>query len=118
MTVVGETPTIGTMKDVTGDIYQAGQSPKKFRADQAVADRKSNVLTLSGKVSIYAPDQKANMKCDKVVWYGEREVLDGEGNVSLVTDRYSLTGLNAVEARPDFSVVATPDMFTEGHGKG
>jgi hypothetical protein len=113
--VSGEIPTFGTMTGVRGEIYQNGKPPKVFRADTAIADKQSDVLTLSGQVSVYSPDQKANLKCDKVVWDPHKEIVQATGNVTVGNDKYTLTGLPAIMARSDFSVIATPDMFQEAN---
>src|SRR5437764_8226998 len=82
LTVVGEKPTVGTMHDVSGELFENGK-PQRFRADEAIADEASLVLTLTGRVSVFSAEDSTNLICDKVVYLAKPQLLRAIGNVTV-----------------------------------
>lgn len=113
---VNGAPQLGKLKGVSGELLQQGD-PKSFRADEAIADRQSNVLTLTGKVSVYSPRDKANLVCEKVVYLSKDQLLHATGNVTVKSPQYSISGVPEVMSKADFSVIASPDLFGGTNGK-
>jgi len=109
-----DVPVVSSMSGVSGEIFES-DGTKSFRADRAVADKNSNVLTLTGDVSVYAPKQRANLKCKKLVYNAVRKTFLGSGNVSLTSPTVTLTGVPEAESDSNFNQVASPEMFKEGH---
>jgi len=114
LTVTGEVPEQATMKTVDGEILQDNEA-KRFRADRAIADKKSNILTLTGHVSIYSPKRGANLRCDKLVYSADEKLFRASGNVSFLSKNTTIVGIPAAFAASDFSQVASPDMYKESH---
>lgn len=110
VTFEGDEVQVGRMQDVSGQIYQK-DGVKSFRADNAEGDHSSQILTLTGHVSVYSPKEDANLKCEKLIYDAKKKLYSASGDVSLVNRRYSLTGLPAAIADSSLSQVATPDMF-------
>lgn len=115
--VTSAEPILGTMHGVSGEIAQEGKPARTFIADTAVGDKEKNVLTLMGNVSVYAPEDSGNVRCDKLVYDANAGVFLANGNVSLKNKDYSLGGFPALNATSDFSEIATPDLFRGGHGR-
>ena len=95
---------------VSGQIFR-DKEVNTFRADQGIGDGNLRVLTLAGHVSVYSPKDKANLRCDKLYYDAKKEIYRASGHVSLVNDRYSVTGLSEVLTDSKFSEIATPDLF-------
>ena len=116
LTVVNEAPKLGTMQEVSGEIYDNGKA-KRFRADEAIADKASLVLTLAGRVSVFSAEDNTNLTCDKVVYLAKPALLRATGNVSVKSPKYMITGIDEEVAKADFSIIGSPDMFGETSGK-
>jgi len=115
MTVVGEKPQVGKMQKVSGEIYENGK-PETFKADEAIADQASRVLTLTGRVSIYSGEDNTNLTCDKVVYLAKPQLIHAIGNVTVKSPKYVISGIDDEVAKTDFSMIGSPDMFGEASG--
>ena len=112
---VGETPGFGKMIGATGEIYH-GDDIKSFKADRAIA-QSSNVLTLTGNVTVHSPKSAATLTCDKLVYDANEKVFDAQGNVSLKGKNIDITGVPEAKADADFTQVASPDLFKRPNAK-
>jgi len=113
---VGDTPTVGKMSTVKGEIFQKKET-KTFSADQAVAQA-SNVLTLTGNVLVFSPNLKATLKCDKLVYDANKKLFDAQGNVSLKGKNINIEGVPEAVATSDFDQVASDEgMLKEKNAK-
>lgn len=110
LTVTGQKPKMGTMQEVSGEIYQEGK-PETFKADEAIADTDSRVLTLTGRVSVFSGKDNTNLVCDKVVYLARPQLLKASGNVTVKSPKYMITGIDEEVAKADFSMFGSPDMF-------
>jgi hypothetical protein len=117
MEVKDEVPTVGVMDGVDGDIDDRSGIPKTFRADGAVIDHDSHVLTLTGNVVVTSSTDKSSLKCDKMVWKPNKNVLAASGNVSYQTPKYTIANVPEILANGDLSVIATPGLFKESDEK-
>ena len=98
------------------EIFENGK-PQRFRADEAIADEASLVLTLTGRVSVFSAEDSTNLICDKVVYLAKPQLLRAIGNVTVKSPRYVISGINEEMAKADFSVIGSPDMFGEANAK-
>lgn len=108
--IVDEIPTVGKMKGVDGEILQA-KDVKTFKADEGQADKKTDILTLTGNVSISSEKEGSHLICDKLVYDSNEKVFDATGNVSVTNKTVKITGLPAVMATSDFSEISSPELF-------
>jgi hypothetical protein len=120
----GEKDIGGTMETVTGTIYQKNQPVSYFSADYAVADKKTALLQLSGKVKVWANENalpknelglpavsRAVLRCDKVDWLASRKLVQASGNVTFETDAYTAGTFKELIVTPKMDSFGTPDQF-------
>lgn len=108
-----EAAEVGLMHAVKGTIYKKDGSQTTFSAEEASAQKDKNVLTLSGSVVLTSMKPKGTLKCEKVVWYGDDELIEANGKIAVDTPGYSVSGIDKMLAKPDFSEIGSPDTFEE-----
>ncbi len=101
----------GTMKGVTGQLYENDAVVSRFRASEAYADQDKNVLDLTSQVVVTAEKQGLVLKADKVSWLPSRRLIEASGNVSLDGKEYTVGPFDRLLATPDLKKVGTPDTF-------
>lgn len=99
------------MNDVTGVIYENGEAVSEFRASEAVASKEDNVLLLSGEVTVTSKKPDGTLSCAEVRYDGEKRRIEATGNVRMDSGLYSAKGFERVYARPDLTMIATPEWF-------
>ena len=103
----------GMMQDVKGTIYQDGQPASDFSAQAAVASKENSTLELKGEVTVTSRDPQGQLFCGKVVYNGQIERVEALENVRAETSSLEVGPFPRVYARPDLSLIATPDLYEE-----
>lgn len=109
----GEEKFGGRMQDVKGVFYnqESGEPASTFEAKYAVADKTSSTLRVHGEVTVTYIKEKATLTCKSVTYLAEKAIVEAEGNVSVDSPTYVMSGLPKVMTDEDFTIVATPEYF-------
>ncbi|HMS56054.1 MAG TPA: LPS export ABC transporter periplasmic protein LptC [Fimbriimonadaceae bacterium] len=101
----------GAMNDVSGVIYENGKPVSQFTATEAVASKEDNILLLSGEVKVTSVKPEGTLSCEEVRYDGEKRRIEASGNVRVDSGLYSAGSFERVYARPDLTMIATPEWF-------
>lgn len=102
------------LKDVDGTIYEEDNGVTTVHGDQAKADRKSPILSLSKNVYAKSASREARLTCDALKWDPDRRILMATGNVRYHGMSMEMGPFPELWASPDLQLFGTPDTFTKG----
>jgi lipopolysaccharide export system protein LptA len=118
----------GTMRDVTGTIFEDDQPVSDFSGDSAVSRRDSSVLSLEGNVKVLSRGlevkpgpknvlsaTKATLTCDVLEWHGDQKLIIAKGNVRVDSMGYEFGTAPVLLSSADLSEVATPKMYAKNN---
>jgi hypothetical protein len=113
--------SFGSMEEVRGALFAEGGKDSTFSADSALGDKldqkdsdkdKRNVrLTLEGNVHLRSKDPDAEITCDRLVYDGEKKLIDAQGHVRVQGKVGTIGTLSQVLATFPLKRIATPGMF-------
>jgi hypothetical protein len=104
----------GEMTGVSGTLYRDDQAVGTFRADQAIADKKTSLLTMRGNVRLAATDPESTLHCGELQWLADEDLVKAKDRVRLESEFYTAGEFGEVWARPDLSRIASPETFHKG----
>lgn len=72
-----------TVQGVDATLYDEGKAATRVRAENAVADQKSRIVTLTGNVRAVSLSRKdtPTVRAERMVWHADQKLLTGEGKV-------------------------------------
>lgn len=109
----GENGLKGDLTTASGFFYEQNVQKSSFVSDRAHADKQQDTLTLSGNVKVVSLTNKTTLRCDSVAWTSSNKKVVAKGNVSVVSEGYSMSNVPELWANSDLSQVATPDLFNK-----
>lgn len=109
----GEQHPGGDMTSVEGTIFQRDGAQSQFSAQNGHAEKGTGILTLDGSVDLNAGNPAMKMRCDRIVWDAEKQLIVAKGNVTLEGNGYTLKGVSELWCSPDLRHVATPEMYSK-----
>jgi hypothetical protein len=84
---------VGTMQDVHGVFFQNGVAADHITADTVSADQSSKEVTASGSVLVRSiTDPTTSIRCDRVVWHADTNMMLGTGHVVFKKGGFMQTG--------------------------
>lgn len=110
LTAAEEGFLMGTMTTVRGGLFDP-EKASSFSADDAVASKEKQSLTLTGHVVLVSVARDVKLTCDKAEWLFEEKIVKASGNVHVAGQFQSITGLNEVWATTKLDKIGTPSMF-------
>lgn len=103
----------GTLEQVSGALYKKGGVSSRFTSDSGEADQAANRLVLKGRVRVVAVDPKAVLTAERIVYQGDRQLIEASGGVEVDAGSYRLGPVPTIWATPDLRTVGTPDQFAD-----
>jgi len=109
----GENQISGTMRRVSGEMYERGAVASTFVAERAEAEKQTNRLVLLGNVVLKSQDYQSTITCEKIVWDGKKNLIRALGNVRFKSRQYKAEVFDELLASPRMNRIGTPDLFDE-----
>jgi hypothetical protein len=104
----------GTLTTVTGTIFNDQGAACTFAGDRSRVDKAKDVLILEGRVRLISVDPKMTLTCDKLRYEAGNKLVKAQGNVRIVGEGGTVSGLQEIWTTPELNLVATPDAFPSG----
>lgn len=98
----------GTLRQVSGELYQEGKLASRFVADAARADKAKGQLVLSGKVTVIGLDPQAKLECQKLEWKTKEKRIRALGGVTIRFNQGTIGPMDELWCLPDLKIAGTP----------
>ncbi len=114
----------GTLKGVTGEIYDKGELSSRFSGDDGEADQSKQTFVLRGHVMVTSkvkpkgkreiPAEMKEMKLTAAVirWDPLAKKFKATGSVMISGPSYEMGPYPEIWATPDLNKMGTPDRFS------
>ena len=102
----------GYLNEVTGTLFgEDGKPLSTLKSTQAKADNAKRVFKLIDNAEITSLEYNAVLKANEVEWLEDRQLYAAKGNVTITTDTWKFGPTDILYARPDLTMVGSPDKF-------
>lgn len=100
----------GSLKGLTGELFQDDVLVSKLRADEGIAEQENERLELTGNVEITEVKQGTRLTANKVSRL-RTGIIEASGNVWVKGRDGSIGPAEKIWATPDLMQIGTPDRF-------
>lgn len=104
-------PKGAVLQTVHGEIFKNERVVSTYKADTGSADKKSQILTLTGGVQVVSNDPKMTLTCDQLTYDSQRKLMKAKGHVAVTGELSTVGTLDELWSTSDFSKIASPELF-------